>query len=313
MVYTARRAPIVSFGIGFFFISHVLESTILPLEFVFEHRNYLAIVGVSLSGLALCVMLFKKITDSAWPFAVTALLLTLFYVPQTYLRAAEWSSNLALITQAQQNKPDSARVKMEVTRILSARGRFDELLQHLDVSSQQHPGIAAFAIRSVMISGVIDRADPIMLENAAQRIATTSLKRTDVSVLKDLYLYRLNGELSWPSYADIERLFAAAVENRKKKLRASSESLLYGLHSDLLLSLNRFDEAKASIVKSTSINPGEIESTSRLVKILLLEGNHAQALQEITQLKASMHNKPQAVQVRILELEGKVLAEESKL
>lgn len=36
-----RKYPLLSFGILFFFLNHLVESTILPLEMVFEHRNYL--------------------------------------------------------------------------------------------------------------------------------------------------------------------------------------------------------------------------------------------------------------------------------
>jgi len=37
----AIKRPIVSFSIFFYFINHIIESTILPLEIIFEHRNYL--------------------------------------------------------------------------------------------------------------------------------------------------------------------------------------------------------------------------------------------------------------------------------
>jgi len=35
------KRPIIAFSIFFFFINHIIESTILPLELIFEHRNYL--------------------------------------------------------------------------------------------------------------------------------------------------------------------------------------------------------------------------------------------------------------------------------
>lgn len=40
-ILLARKLPLVSFAILFFFINHVIESTVLPLELIFEHRNYL--------------------------------------------------------------------------------------------------------------------------------------------------------------------------------------------------------------------------------------------------------------------------------
>jgi tetratricopeptide (TPR) repeat protein len=35
------KRPIIALSIFFFFINHIIESTILPLELIFEHRNYL--------------------------------------------------------------------------------------------------------------------------------------------------------------------------------------------------------------------------------------------------------------------------------
>jgi tetratricopeptide (TPR) repeat protein len=37
----ARRRPLLAFCVIFFFLNHIIESTILPLELVFEHRNYI--------------------------------------------------------------------------------------------------------------------------------------------------------------------------------------------------------------------------------------------------------------------------------
>lgn len=39
------RRPVLAFAVLWFLAAHLLESTLLPLEIAFEHRNYLAIVG----------------------------------------------------------------------------------------------------------------------------------------------------------------------------------------------------------------------------------------------------------------------------
>src|SRR5690606_5665434 len=40
-----RKAPLVFLGIFWFLIGHLLESTVLPLEISFEHRNYVPMLG----------------------------------------------------------------------------------------------------------------------------------------------------------------------------------------------------------------------------------------------------------------------------
>ncbi len=40
-LYLAARKPLMAFCLLFFLVNHVVESTILPLELIYEHRNYL--------------------------------------------------------------------------------------------------------------------------------------------------------------------------------------------------------------------------------------------------------------------------------
>jgi protein O-mannosyl-transferase len=39
--YIARRRPLISFCIFFYFMNHAVESSFLPLEMIYEHRNYI--------------------------------------------------------------------------------------------------------------------------------------------------------------------------------------------------------------------------------------------------------------------------------
>jgi tetratricopeptide (TPR) repeat protein len=39
--YISRRKPLISFCIFFFFLNHVIEGSFIPLELIYEHRNYI--------------------------------------------------------------------------------------------------------------------------------------------------------------------------------------------------------------------------------------------------------------------------------
>ena len=45
-----QRRPLVSFGIAWFFIGQLLESTFIPLEIMFVHRNYLPVLGLLIAA-----------------------------------------------------------------------------------------------------------------------------------------------------------------------------------------------------------------------------------------------------------------------
>lgn len=40
-IYLCRKRPLLSFCILFFFLNHLIEGTVIPLELIFEHRNYI--------------------------------------------------------------------------------------------------------------------------------------------------------------------------------------------------------------------------------------------------------------------------------
>lgn len=51
-----KRYPLLVFAVFFYLVAHSMESTVIPLEMVFEHRNYLPSVGVCF---LVAVVLFK--------------------------------------------------------------------------------------------------------------------------------------------------------------------------------------------------------------------------------------------------------------
>jgi len=52
--------PVASFGLLFFFSSHLMESTIIPLELMFEHRNYLGSAGIILAISSTALLHWRK-------------------------------------------------------------------------------------------------------------------------------------------------------------------------------------------------------------------------------------------------------------
>ncbi|MBU2551308.1 MAG: tetratricopeptide repeat protein, partial [Proteobacteria bacterium] len=55
----ARKQPLISFGILFFFLNHAIEGSVLPLELVYDHRNYVP----SMFAFLLLAILLVRILD----------------------------------------------------------------------------------------------------------------------------------------------------------------------------------------------------------------------------------------------------------
>tara|TARA_R100001509_G_scaffold145098_4_gene101619 strand:+ start:1942 stop:3840 length:1899 start_codon:yes stop_codon:yes gene_type:complete len=123
----ARR---VSYGVLFFLVSHSLESTAWPLELYFEHRNYLASVGLVLIPLSLYAY-----ASARWPIlcAPTLAWVSVTLVVFLVLTASQvqiWSQPVLLAFQHVNGHPESARANRELASRFAAVGEHDLALQY---------------------------------------------------------------------------------------------------------------------------------------------------------------------------------------
>ncbi|GAB5414768.1 MAG: hypothetical protein Cons2KO_23710 [Congregibacter sp.] len=107
-----KRWPVLGFGVFFYLLGHSLESTVLALELVFEHRNYLPTVGLAILLAAAFLragqmLEARQVSRTLATLPVLALMLGL--AVSTLSRASSWSSDLSLASSAFQHHPQSAR------------------------------------------------------------------------------------------------------------------------------------------------------------------------------------------------------------
>jgi hypothetical protein len=101
------RYPMLLFALLFFLVGHAMESTVLPLEMVFEHRNYLPAAGVCLLAAMALFQLAGKIRLLR-PRVFLLIAFTVLLV-QLMLRAQAWSDELSLARFNVVNHPESPR------------------------------------------------------------------------------------------------------------------------------------------------------------------------------------------------------------
>lgn len=117
--YAARKkAPILAFGVLFFFAGHLLESTVISLEIAHEHRNYLPMYGILLV-LFYYLMYPLKYADTLRLRQVVAVLLIALFAFNTYARANKWSNLYDQFQAEFQHHPNSVMVNVEMGGIYS--------------------------------------------------------------------------------------------------------------------------------------------------------------------------------------------------
>ncbi len=138
------RRPLFTFGVGFFLIGHAVESTVLPLEIYFEHRNYLPAVGLSFCVAAVILAIAERLPRTTRAFRVVGLVLSIA-VPTvlglaTFGRAQVWSSETSLYLQELHFNGDSPRLRSMLASHAIQAGAFDEAIHHIEAAEVGYRG-----------------------------------------------------------------------------------------------------------------------------------------------------------------------------
>ncbi|WP_458071593.1 hypothetical protein [Rhodanobacter sp. BL-MT-08] len=153
VVWFRRSRPLVALGIGFYLGCHLLTGTILPLELVYEHRNYFASFGLLLGmipllagspdtrsgvvdrssspGTADQTGYGETVRQSAaaptflLPRRVLLGLLMVWWGAVTALTAYAWGNPLRLARELAARAPDSPRAQYELGRTYIIYSQYD--------------------------------------------------------------------------------------------------------------------------------------------------------------------------------------------
>jgi tetratricopeptide (TPR) repeat protein len=194
-----RRYPVASFALLFYLAAHAMESTIFPLELVFEHRNYLAALG---PVFALAWLLSGQAVPSARKaLAAAAVTLLLALAAVTHLRALDWSSEQRLILTEVSHHPGSARAQFRTAQMLMDElGRTEGEQQariylaarhHLDQVRQLDPTNLNALFGRMMLELFVGRdPDPAVVDELIDGLRNGVLGPTKLSISQFTYLVR---------------------------------------------------------------------------------------------------------------------------
>lgn len=123
-------------AIAFYLVGQLLESSWLPLELMFEHRNYLP---AGLMFLPLAVFLVQKTRPPVrWPIWLAVGIFAMFAL-FTFKRADLWGKPFAQALSWAQQHPDSARAQSYLANFWEQTGNYPEAERLLDAAFAKHP------------------------------------------------------------------------------------------------------------------------------------------------------------------------------
>ena len=124
-------SPVIFFGLAWFLAGHSLESSIIPLELYFDHRNYIPSIGVILVLVVTLYQLFdwlinekKNILLIAVTICCALVIINMLWVLK--LETSTWQNKQFFVENQIRKHPDSLRAKQSYVELLFEQGKYQQ-------------------------------------------------------------------------------------------------------------------------------------------------------------------------------------------
>lgn len=216
-----NKQPMITFGIAFFFVGHAMESTIIPLELAFEHRNYLPMLGILLP-LTYYALTPQLHLPSARPRRAAFFMLIILFAGLTATRAQQWGDTLMMRMLEVERHPRSVRANTDLAILYAYLpptshedeiDLYDKAILHFRQAADNSPSNIAGLTGMLAVNS--ERKLPIdetLLTTLEQRLAIVPFGPPNKNSLIGVVRCIASGQCA-VSAEVVERLYRAVLSN----------------------------------------------------------------------------------------------------
>lgn len=297
-----KRYPLVSFAILFFFANHVIESSIIPLELVFEHRNYLPsffLFAPIAAGIKWAIDYYKKENRSmAAVISAFVTILVMVLGIGTYVRNMAWASDRSLWQDALEKAPGSARPYQNQASAYYAKvGDYDKVEslceQAIDLYDSTRHKAMVLSLENIANAYAKRDKDYEKVIEIYKQVLTIDSKRFGSRYHLTLALIQTD---------ELDR----ASDHADKLLSKESGSVEYlNIKAFILLKKRQAEKALPYLIKAIKRNPGDVKANLSLGRTKMLMGKYEAAKHYLDRIPV---RSPQKTIAGILLIENSVRA-----
>jgi hypothetical protein len=287
-----RKAPMFTFGVLFFLVGQLLESTVWPLEIAHEHRNYLPMYGILLVLFYYFLYPLRYANNLRLRQTVVALLIGLFAF-NTYSRASAWTDRYNLFQMEVEHHPDSALANGEMGAIYSSMASPDPRgMENSYTSARQYFNRAAILDKNdtkplfglIFLSSNRGKVvEPDWLQQLSHRLESAPYAANTSDKLLTLTRCQLQGDCKLTN-TEFENLLQAALRN--PTLVGSNRAKVLYAHSSYLINVERdYSAALNDMHDMVQAAPQEVEYRFAMINFLTALRRFGEAKEQLAILK----------------------------
>ncbi len=237
LICMAWKSRLFRFGLAWFAISHLLESTIVPLEMVFEHRNYLATIGFAFVLAGVFIWLYQKLGRTLLLVAVIGI--CFYWAVNFFMVAKSWSSRENMVTHWSASNPHSARLYAMKGGLYLGLGRYEEAeIEYKKITNEETTSVMGYLLL-LQLQCVYPQA-AFSWADFVQRAVTAKYEASIINLLGQIMTLREAGDCSNIDNGYFWAILKVLQENAKLQgVRAEGNFLL--LEGRLCIEAHDFD------------------------------------------------------------------------
>lgn len=270
----------------FFFTAHLLESTVLPLELYFEHRNYLP-----------AVFLFLPVAYGLWwlrdrlkPALLLFIALAMFgsYAFATWQRTTLWGNQAQLFITWAATNPNSARAQVTAAQTWLRLDHPELALTTLEQALQRQPDSGYLATVSLGYQADLNRLDVAEFKKAATRLLEQNFNGQMLPALEAL-VDAINAHGSQPEQAAILASLLEDLSTHINPQLGFARRFLPFL-SGKLASGQGDGEQAFLYFEAAHQGYGSVEAALRMTSILATDGHYTEAIGMLRLAETTLEN-----------------------
>lgn len=247
-----KKSPILSFAILWFIGGHLLESSVLPLEIYFEHRNYLPMLGIAL---AIAFFAEKHLSKNKKTLIICITAVALLEGTTTWNYSKTWGDKSELMTTWAEQQPKSKRAQMLYALLPIEDKNFSLSYQRLSELHSKYPNNLTLEILYINSRCQTNQSVRKQLDRLIKKTENIHIEKTVKTGLAQLFFSINNRSCNQSTPEDTIKLSDAIFNNKVTPPSPLRDAWLYMRRSDAYAATNNIGLAHKELDEAFRLQP----------------------------------------------------------